>query len=271
MMSDDSVRLERDERVVAFLDVLGTRGLLKRIEGSPAEGNDLLALLEEVEAAETWVGTERARVELGFSVTAFSDSIVLSMKKAATAGAAEWTIVDRAGWLATRFLQRGILSRGAVTTGWLHHRGRVAVGRGLVDAYEWESRVARVPRILLADPVVDAMRSFSARVLPQSSSVAGVAEPNAVQWSLERLIDRDSDGFWIVNPLYPPWFDDDGARLAGIVKVRDGLSRQLVAAQSKATSESGDMDILSKVRWLANRFNLKVPEEMRELIQPIVI
>lgn len=181
----DGLTIE-DQRVVAFIDILGVSELV----ADPVAGETLirkiLAFLEKFGEAErirdTW-----NRTEAGTEFTVFSDSVVLSIP-VQEHGVSERIIVEQAGALAAGLLRDGVLCRGGISRGRLYHRGRVLLGEGLVKAYDLERLVAKYPRIVIDDAV-----------------------RNASDWSgtlAKSLLLRDLDGCWIVDVI-----SADGGRI----------------------------------------------------------
>ena len=77
---------------------------------------------------------------------------------------------------ARRALDLGMLARGGLTIGKLHHSGGVVFGEAMVDAYRLESRVAIYPRIAVSS------RIYS--ILPKRERIA-----------------QDTDGIWYLKYL----------------------------------------------------------------------
>ncbi len=165
-------------------------------------------------------------------MTAFSDCYVISEIAPA------WHVLAAVQTLGASLLKKGILTRGAVVYGDAYHKGRVLFGPGIVEAYRFESEVAKYPRILVTDSVRRAVWGYH----------NGLCKG--------RLLKQDVDGCWFVNVLTPPlssWVavsdetTDRNAR-AFLRNIRQSLIVEL-------RREQGNLSHLSKVRWLVHGFN----------------
>lgn len=123
-----------EQRAVLFLDVLGFKRLIKD------KREDLIENALEITCAEQ---------QSNYSASAFSDNIVMSIVP--TLGYELLEMVHFASNLSLHLLHAGVLTRGGITFGEIHHKGSVVYGPALVRAYELESQVANYPRIIM-DP-----------------------------------------------------------------------------------------------------------------------
>lgn len=134
-----------EERVVAFIDILGFSSLIK----NKKEGIDkIIEVVENMQRIAKEVGAEdEPKYDFYYDrqVSVFSDSIVISYKNV---GPAEYYLVRELMVLQTILLYNDILVRGGVTIGGLYHKGSVVIGPALINAYEIESKVAIYPRIV---------------------------------------------------------------------------------------------------------------------------
>lgn len=141
--------------VIAFIDVMGTKEILK----NQSKKEDLLNLLLSVHREEQKEGRLEP-IENGVSVeanvTSFSDHIVISiplcknLKNGTTLDAALGLIQQHLSRLFSRALAYNFLIRGAIDVGELYHEKHMVFGQSLVDAYLNESK-AVYPRIVLTD------------------------------------------------------------------------------------------------------------------------
>lgn len=123
---------EYDERVVLFLDILGFKTLIDRQQQ------------EIVAEALTATATQYSEK---IQTSAFSDNVAVSMKIAD--GCELVQIIQFSSYLAWLLLHKGVLSRGGISVGKLHHNNGIIYGPALNAAYELESQVAVYPRIIL--------------------------------------------------------------------------------------------------------------------------
>jgi hypothetical protein len=126
-----------DDRVVLFMDILGFRDLIRR------ERQDVVA---EALAAIA------VQYKENIQISAFSDNVAVSM---IVAGGCELLqIIQVSSYLSWLLLHKGVLSRGGIAIGKLHHDNGIIFGPALNDAYELESQVAVYPRIILQHEVI---------------------------------------------------------------------------------------------------------------------
>lgn len=133
-------------RVAVFLDILG----FKQLIGANREG-DIARALKLTKEAETGPFHNAPQMRL----TAFSDSVVVS-DEIGTDGFGYARILHFASYLVWQLLEMGILTRGGVAHGSLHHENGIVFGPALIQAYELESRQAIYPRILVPDDIATA-------------------------------------------------------------------------------------------------------------------
>jgi hypothetical protein len=147
----------------------------------------------------------------------FSDSFVYSLRiDPKDPLVAAVVVVYYAAALAAQLLKEGIVVRGGIARGWAFHRGNILFGAGVNAAYDLESRVAGVPRIVVADDVF---------------AMLGTVD--------KRSIRRDSDGCRFIDSFaYLP--DDD---------------IQTLRARLEDNLRTDDVGLLAKYRWLAIEFN----------------
>lgn len=150
--TDDDVRYE--ERVVAFLDILGWADLVRR-SASAATLRNLIWPVREMESrAEMWkqLKTDPRSARDCPDVSHFSDCIVISMRLTDRAMLACDMVAREVRRISIRLLQEvGTPVRGAIVCGDFFHAGSVAFGPALVEAARLEKEVAFYPRTIIAD------------------------------------------------------------------------------------------------------------------------
>jgi hypothetical protein len=90
-----------------------------------------------------------------------------------------------------------IFTRGGIDVGLHFQTPRLIFSEGLVNAYALESKVARVPRVVVAGAVVDYASSALAEYDGTLKMTAGATLPS----DFESLVWRDADGQHFVNYL----------------------------------------------------------------------
>ncbi len=218
MSPSDASSLEYQERVVAFVDVLGFADLVKA-SAADAVAQDEVSTLIAVYKVFDWFTTEILEGIVDGSF--FSDTFILS----ATPEQA-FFLIRETGNLCRYLLLQGLPCRGAIATGQLHHRERIIIGPALVDAYLTEKSVAVYPRILVDDATMDYWTE----------------ECNSFHPRQKALVRKDFDGQNYLDILAPqwsesflPWIDDTSSETvppdpgeflaAAFKRIRKGLTK----------------------------------------------
>jgi hypothetical protein len=234
-----------ERRVLAFIDILGFRDLVRRMDGAEPELAEQIhhALLGTLLKEEGIYQADERTVEM----TSFSDCVVLSALEGH-----EVEVLSKLTYLSRDLMTNGILCRGAVVIGKAHHRERMLFGSAIVAAYEAELHVAKYPRIFVTDEVKD-------RAQAADSNTQRRFHP-------ARALTRDVDGCWFLDVF------------EGIV-ANDPIGKQVTFQRMRATIggglhraiREGQLDIVAKHRWLAARFNVAVQRHFEGVVLPIDI
>jgi hypothetical protein len=174
-----------EHRAVLFLDILGFKDLVKQSKTQTIL--DVINIPTELQTHENGVRRYPFDGTSGMEISAFSDSIVISN----LIGDDEFGItqlVHYAHHLWVKFLARGVLTRGGIAIGELHHRNSILFGPAMNDAYKLESQVANYPRIVLEKSVCD-------QVLAQYQN------NNSMNVHLREIFREDFDGIYHINTL----------------------------------------------------------------------
>lgn len=134
------------QRYVAFLDILGFSEIVRETDRDalPNRFDAIVKTLEEINSREDELDND---VGCDFQFQSFSDSIVMS-SNATTVGL--FYLLSTVRQLALSLLGNGLLMRGAVAKGKLHHVGSVMFGPAFLEAYRIEHEIAKYPRIILS-------------------------------------------------------------------------------------------------------------------------
>lgn len=240
-----------DERFVAFIDLLGFRDVVNRMfTNEPQLFKTVLQVLELAKSFADTPDPENMR-----AITAFSDSVVVtSGGPFGTAG-----LFATVGVLAGEFLKRGILCRGGIARGRMYHADGILFGEALVRAYDIERNVAKMPRIVIDDNVAPAVFFLIDDQVPR--------------------VKRDRDGKLILNVFAHFWDRADidspnilvGDHWGGSADERGLLLVRGVLEDALSRAQSGDPNVLEKVRWAAGQFNETLQEIQNSTIEPLVI
>ncbi|MBW7843824.1 MAG: hypothetical protein H3C40_13970 [Ignavibacterium sp.] len=168
-MTNSNLTYER--RLIAFIDILGFKDIVKQSETDFTKIELIYSVLEYLkdwEKTEKWdlkfLEIEEDAQKKGVSnfdlrgktnTTSFSDSIVVSVQVDNNVNEMVSTLIVNLAYIGTVLLEKGILFRGGLTIGNLIHIDNGTVfGQGLIDAYMLETRSAKFPRIILSDKLL---------------------------------------------------------------------------------------------------------------------
>lgn len=139
-----------ENRLVAFIDILGFAGKISKSRTDPTSLN---SLCEAIYSIKDYIREAQQNFDLPESsnVTQFSDSVVISLKMEDSYNML--SIFRLLKQIQINLLRENILLRGGIVKGELIHSNELLLGPGLVNAYYLESKCAQYPRILI-DPKV---------------------------------------------------------------------------------------------------------------------
>lgn len=225
--------LQYQNRVVAFLDILGWRQAvlsegnhvvkmlgktLAQLQGVTSHFNSLRKLPPE---DQKWPGDP--------VMTQFSDCLVFSAESNSHGREA---LQNALLILTSNLIQFGFLLRGGITRGDLFHDSGLVYGPALIEAYELESKVALAPRVILSKEL--------------SLEWGGREISGGYPW-----IPSD-DGHLFFNFLPPfmgdPFFTDQKLWHNRLTPIRELIL-------SKASDSTCPEDVYVKYEWLASYFD----------------
>lgn len=168
-MKTDQIKYEK--RIVAFIDILGFKEIVKQSEFDVAKIELLYSVLDylkgweipkkwdlklvEIEEDAQKKGVENFDISGRTNTTSFSDSIVVSVKVDDNVNEMASTLIVNLAYIGAILIEKGILFRGGITIGNIFHKENGTVfGQGLIDAYMLESKSAKYPRIILSDKLL---------------------------------------------------------------------------------------------------------------------
>ena len=225
--SQSESQFSYEDRVVAFLDILGFKNLISNGSVSiilKAMGivARRLALIEDVSNS-------------AIRKSQFSDSIILSSQKSDD-GIIH--LVHFTSLLVSELFLNGIWCRGALATGSMLHDGDVAFGPALVDAIELECSLAIYPRVLVTDNVADAFVSAKNRRLARHR-----------QLSTDAYFRRDFDHVLHLDIFSPTMFIPPQT---GTITDAIGPVHKYVMDGINCTQTPSIMKIQAKLFWIAS-------------------
>lgn len=156
---------------MAFIDILGFKEIVKQSESDPSKIELIYSALDYLKDWETpdkwnleYIEYEEDAMKRGIknfdirgrtNTTAFSDSIVVSVRIDNNANEMASTLITNLSYIGAILMERGILFRGGMTIGNIvHHENGTVFGQGLIDAYLLETRSAKYPRIIVSDKLI---------------------------------------------------------------------------------------------------------------------
>lgn len=244
-----------ERRFVAFVDILGFSSLIQDPRQSARYARSLYNLMtslidpescfkegEHVETGERVEFEFYASFTRGGRLTTISDSIVLSCPEFSDSSnndEASRTLqilacLETLGDLQAALLAMGVLARGGFSVGKLHHGTMLTIGDGLVRAYELESKVANVPRILIDDEVMSILLSDDV-----PTSVLGVRS------RIANHVAVDTDGRFFVDFLC---FKGVGVR---VMYLEEELPKMQKTIQLRL-EVTGQERVRQKLEWVAD-------------------
>lgn len=163
--------IEYEQRVIAFIDILGFKEIIKQSEQDTGKIELVHFVLEYLKALETsdkWTlklleieedaqkrGVRNFDVKNKINTTAFSDSVVVSIKVDRNVNEMASTLIVNLAYVGALLLEKGILFRGGITIGnIIHKESGIVFGQGLIDAYILETKNAKYPRMVLSDKLI---------------------------------------------------------------------------------------------------------------------
>jgi hypothetical protein len=228
-----------DNRIVAFLDVLGFSALVREsvhVAAALQKVDRLMNLIHVVEKDNyEYIKLDEQNVSF------FSDTIIISTSLSnsrVTPEDAAWTYCIReAGKLALEILGLGLPCRGSIVMGLCHHRRHLVVGPAIVEAYELEKRIANYPRIILNEGAMELLAKYINSQTPD--------------W--KTLVRDDRDGIHYLNIFHCafggslPWTSYPPERSDFMKQIADSIGAGL-------NGSVGDPKTHGKYAWLQDEF-----------------
>lgn len=231
-----------EERIVAFIDILGFSNIIKSTVSSERELNNLGAALTYVH---NYFNEIRAEYEdpLILQLSQFSDSIVISVEMKHSL---EMTaIFKHLKMIQINLLYRNILLRGGIVKGKLIHTDDLLLGPGMINAYNLESKCALHPRIVI-DP----------KVLWQFGRIDGTKQTERLKdFNYEKSFAKEADGTYFID-----YFNDVDFYLSYGGGEKGYF--ELLCNVIKSHIDSEDISIRVKYLWL--REKLKASQYFNE-------
>lgn len=169
-MTDRNLKYET--RLIAFIDILGFKEIIKQSDKDSSKIKliySVLDYLKKLEIDDNWdlrlieieedaqkKGVEKFDIKGKVNSTAFSDSIVISIKVSDDINEMTSSLIANLAYIGSILLEKGILFRGGLSIGnIIHDANGIVFGQGLIDSYKLESNYAKFPRIILSDKLIN--------------------------------------------------------------------------------------------------------------------
>ncbi len=164
---------EYNNRVVAFIDILGFSSLIENLNTDPTLHKKLYSVLRRIKIYKD-SSTQDNTAQSNLEVSVFSDSIVIS-----SAVEDFHSVIWASIHLQADLLSFGILTRGGVSHGKTVHEDDILYGEGMLKSYKLESQAAIYPRILVDNDILK-LANDNYRLL---------------------FLCKDFDGLWYLDPF----------------------------------------------------------------------
>lgn len=231
-----------EDRLCAFVDILGFKQLVGAIPHAISfqSVRDILRAAHSI-PADHYTSNE----SIDFRSVSISDAIVLSTK-----GSLDGLIhiANAIENLALELLGQGYFTRGAIVKGKLCHDEKVIFGNALIHAYQLETEVVHVPRVMLTRDVVE--------IVPINSLF------------MEERVRRADDGPFFLHVLrklqFTLWPDAQRREITGLLVDNTGISFGTIQSMlQKRFDEAVDNPRhFEKVKWFAQYWNRSRPDTL---------
>jgi len=245
-----------DEHIILYVDFLGSKAAIRdwkeeQLEAFATLLHNIAALRSEFASLTETPVDGATRSVITPAVSTFSDHIVISyptqhLRRFGGESSLSLmgllpaqTLVSRIAAAAMRF---GLLIRGGVTVGQLHHKGGVVLGEAMIEAYELESRVSIYPRIAASRKLYSLIK----------------ANPPSPLSALSTILLEDQDGIIHLNYFKSMILagggqpgDEFTARLNTWLRE----ARQTVAENIERFEQGESWNELAKWVWFRKHFN----------------
>ncbi len=249
--------MKYEKRLVAFIDILGFKKIVKQSEKDVSKVELIYSVLDYLknrEVPDNWDlrlveieedaqkrGVENFEIRDKTNITAFSDSIVVSVKVEDNINEMASTLIINLACIGAILLEKGILFRGGLTVGNLIHKENGTVfGQGLIEAYKLESNTAKYPRIILSDKLLKELNY--------------PIETKINRYPYHQYIDRFEDGCvgfhqMIYYQVIESWTKMTEEKLTESL----GKVRKVIINGLDSTFEKPD--VFDKFKWLKEQYN----------------
>lgn len=241
---------EYSDRYCAFVDILGFRQLIGQLDNDETSFEALRALLTRIHRAHS--GSALDVNSTDFRAQSISDAVAISTNVSAS-GLAE--IFKSLIALTLDLLVEGYFIRGAIVKAPLYHDDNMVVGKALVQAFHFESEVAKFPRIVVAREVRNDLiaigTTLSAKAqYPRITNLRSSADGPMYLDVLAPVLALLRKQAQYYQKLTPNEFAD----LQRYSRIRDKIQERYEEAMDTPRN-------FEKVRWFAQYWNEIIPDQ----------
>lgn len=239
------------DRYCAFVDILGFRQLIERLNNDASQFDALRNLLMRVHGAHHGDAVEK--VHSDFRAQSISDAVAISTKPTQDGLAKIFRSLQS---LAVDLLVEGYFVRGAIVRAPLYHDDQMVFGKALIQAYSFESEVARYPRIVVAREVREDIVRFAA----QHNNVAGFPKSDCLRQSSDGPMYLD-----VLQPVVSLFMKKEHPfeKLSAAEEANHRLYLSIRDRIQERYEESMDTPRhFEKVRWFARYWNEEIPKKL---------
>lgn len=244
--------MKYEQRLVAFIDILGFRSLLEdtvTIKGEDNESNidsliEAYSSIRDIWDLDKDLPKLSSKRENSKKVSIFSDCLVVSVL-VEKESEVFYTLLE-IKWLIMRLINFGMLCRGAVSFGKFIHTDEYLFGPALVEAYTLESKAAMYPRVILDNTVIEAAGRYGN---PDHSM-------NSEKNYVRSLLGQDSDGMYYIDYFYKAHEELDDPQYGFpeyIFKIAMIIRKGLMGSTHPSKA-----DVKVKYSWMRERYNSMV-------------
>jgi len=219
-----------EERVIAFLDILGFKKIIEETETETKKFEDLLDVLKRIKEGVEQLKTGKYN-PTDIRMSTFSDSIIISAKITEHMDAFVQQLLMTNIWL----LEQGCFVRGGVDYGKVYHNENMIFGPAFIKAYELE-KSADYPRILFSK---EAIKKLHHNKQPNSKIAVSITHS---------YFKRDCDGL-----CYLDYFNYANNAEEGYAKFICNLEKMM---DKNIASNLDDVGVIKKMDWIKNKIQL---------------
>jgi hypothetical protein len=250
-MAETAFATNYQDRYCAFVDILGFHQLIEGLDSDVSQFNALRNLLARVHGTNS--GGLSDESDSDFRAQSISDAVAISTVPTPR-GLAE--IFSALRSLAVDLLVEGYFVRGAVVRAPLYHDDKMVFGKALIQAYGFESEVAKYPRIMVGREVREDIIRFSTK----PDKAASFPRADCLRQSVDGPVYLD-----VLQPIvslfrknehpYETLTPAEKATYRRYLSIRDKIQQRY--EESMDTPRH-----FEKVRWFAKYWNDVIPKNL---------